>query len=137
MELKPNADRAQQAYAASLAWGTRIGLALLVLSFIAYLAGFVPAHMAIDELPRHWSRPAAELLEATGTAAGWGWAAWLPRADMLVLAAIAFLATCSIVCLILAMRAFVSDGERVPAILCGLEVLVILLAASGLLAAAH
>jgi hypothetical protein len=135
MELKPDVDRAQSAYAASLAWGTRIGLSLLVAAFAAYVLGLVPTLLPIDELPRYWSRPASELLAATGTPAGWGWATWLPRADMLVLAAIALVASCSIVCLLLAMRAFGSDGERVPAILCILEVVVILLAASGLLAA--
>ena len=63
-------------------------------------------------------------------------ALWLD-CDMLVLAAIALLATCSFVCLLLALRAFRAGGEKVPAVLCALEVLVILLAASGLLAAGH
>ena len=134
MELKPGADRAQAVYATSLAWGTRIGLGLLVATFLAYVAGLIPAHVPIEELPRHWALPAAELLAATGSAPGWGWAAWLPRGDMLVLAAIGLLATCSIACLLLALRAFRAGGENVPAVLCALEVLVILVAASGLLA---
>jgi hypothetical protein len=137
MELKPGVDRAQAAYAASLAWGTRIGLGLLIALFLAYLADLIPAHVPIDQLPRHWGKPASDLLAATGTSAGWGWAAALPRADMLVLAAIGFLAACSIACLLLAMRAFLAGSERVPAALCALEVLVILLAASGLLAGGH
>ena len=131
MELKPGTDPAQAAYARSLLWGTRIGLALLVALFVAYVMGLVAPHVPIDELPRHWGKPASDLLAATGTSAGWGWASHLPRADMLVLAAIAFLATCSVACLLLAMRAFLAASERVPAVLCLLEVLVILAAASG------
>ena len=137
MELKPGADRAQADYAMALAWGTRIGLTLLVVAFVAYVAGLIPAHLPIDELPKHWSRPASELLAVTDTAAGWGWAAALPRADMLVLAAIAILATCSIACLSFALKAYRADGNRVAAILCVLEIAVILAAASGWLAAGH
>jgi hypothetical protein len=128
MELNPAAGRAQADYARALAWGTRIGLTLLVVSFVAYLAGLLPAHVPIGDLPKHWSRPAAELLAATDTAAGWGWFAALPKADMVVLAAIAFLATCSIACLSYALKAFRAEGARLPAVLCALEILVIVAA---------
>ena len=134
MELKAKPDPAQAAYARSLQWGTRLGLGALVLLFVAYAAGIIAPHVPIEQLPLHWGKPASALLATTGTSAGWGWATLLPRADMLVLAAIAFLATCSVICLLLAMRAFAVASERVPAVLCVLEVLVILLAASGLLA---
>jgi hypothetical protein len=137
MELKAEAGRAQAEYARTLAWGTRIGLTLLVVSFVAYVAGLLPAHVPIADLPGHWSRPAAELLASTGTAAGWGWFAALPRSDMLVMAAIAFLSTCSIACLAFAMRAFIAEGARAPAVLCALEIVVILAAASGWFATGH
>ena len=61
----------------------------------------------------------------------------LPLGDMLVLAAIAFLASCSIVCLLLALVIFRSGGERAFAAICALQVLVLMLAASGVLSAGH
>ena len=134
MELKPGVDRAQMAYARSLLWGTRLGLGLLIAFFLLYIAGLLEPQVPIDQLPRHWSKPASDLLAATGTRAGWDWAAALPRADMLVLAAIGFLASCSIASLLLALRAYLGASERVPAVLCALLVLVILAAASGWLA---
>lgn len=137
MELKNEVDPAQARYASSLAWGTRIGLTLLVVAFVAYMAGLVPAHVPIEDLPTHWSKPASALLAATGTAPGWGWAAALPRSDMLVVAAIAFLATCSVICLAFAASAFRAQGARVPAVLCLLEIVVILAAASGWLTMGH
>ena len=123
----------QARYAGWLAWGTRVGLVLLVLGFAAYMLGASP-HVPIDRLPELWQRPAAELLAATGTRPGWAWAALLPRSDMAVLAAIALLATCSILALAAAMAAFARGSERALAVVCALEILVLLLAASGLLA---
>jgi hypothetical protein len=137
MELKAGADHAQAEYARTLAWGTRIGFTLLVLSFLVYATGLLPAHVPIADLPSHWSRPASDLLASTGTTGGWGWFAALPRSDMLVLAAIAFLSTCSIACLAFALRAFRREGARAPAVLCALEILVILVAASGWLPTGH
>ena len=42
----------QLRYAAVLEWGTRVGLAVLVVSFLAYLFGWLPAHVAPHDLPR-------------------------------------------------------------------------------------
>ena len=138
MELKPAAMglEAQRAYARWLIWGTRLGLALLVASFAAYVLGLAP-HVPIEKLPELWQRPAAELLTATGVRPGWGWAAMLPRSDMLVMAAIAILATCSIPCLLVAASAFARLRERVLATVCVLTVAVLVLAASGILAVGH
>lgn len=131
MELTP-----QQRYARWLSWGMRIGLALLVASFAAYLLGLGP-HVPIDRAPELWSQPARELLARTGLRAGWGWAALLPASDMLVMAAIAVLASCSIPPLLAAARSFARAGERTLWIVCALEVAVLVLAASGVLAVTH
>ena len=138
MELKTGHDalEAQRGYARTLAWGTRIGLGLLVLSFAAYLLGLAP-YVPIEQLPELWRKPASNLLAQTAVQAGWGWAAHLPRSDMLVMAAIAVLATCSIPCLLVAARVFQRARERVLVAVCVLEVAVLILAASGLLAVGH
>ena len=133
MELKPDPLEAQRSYARWLAWGTRIGLVLLVASFAAYVLGLAP-HVPIERLPELWQKPASQLLLATGVRAGWGWAAMLPRSDMLVMVAIAVLATCSIPCLLVAARVFLRSGERVLVAICVVEVAVLILAASGVLA---
>ncbi|HYC36078.1 MAG TPA: hypothetical protein VEC19_06630 [Usitatibacter sp.] len=136
MELKPDALAAQRAYARWLTWGTRLGLGLLVASFAAYVLGLAP-HVPIERLPQLWQRPASDLLAATGVRAGWGWAAMLPASDMLVMAAIAILATCSIPCLLVAAIAFGRQRERVLVAVCVMTVAVLALAISGVLAVAH
>ena len=121
-------------YARILGWGTRAGLALLALSFLAYAFGVIAPHVPIDQMPRLWSNPAPAYLQAAGLQPGWDWARFIHRADMLVLAAIAFLASCSIACLAVAARIFTGFGERTVAIICVVEIAVLALAASGLLA---
>lgn len=126
---------AQRRYARWLAWGVRLGLGLLAVTFVAYAGGFIAPHVPIEQLPQLWSRPASDLLQQTGVRAGWGWAAFLGRADMMVLAAIALLSTCSLACLAAAIPVFARQGERALVAICVLEILVVALAASGLFAA--
>jgi hypothetical protein len=56
---------------------------------------------------------------------------------MLTLAAIGLLAGCSVACLLAVIPVFARAKERVLATVCMLEVLVLVLAASGLLTGAH
>jgi hypothetical protein len=129
-------DAVHARYALWLAWGTRIGLAFLVAGFTAYMLGLAP-HVPIEQLPALWERPATELLERTGLAPGWQWASLAHRSDMLVLAAIAFLASCSIACLAAVIPLFLERGERLFVAVCALQIVVLLVAASGLLAVGH
>jgi hypothetical protein len=127
---------AQHRYARWLAVGTCIGLALLVAAFVGYLFGAAP-HVPIDKLPTLWRGSAADLLAATGLRSGWGWAGLLHRSDMLVLAAIALLTSCSIACLAAVIPIFRSRGETAFVVICILQILVLVLAASGVLATGH
>jgi hypothetical protein len=136
VELTPAADlrSAQLRYARVLGWGTATGLALLVIAFIAYVAGWIEPHIPIERLPQLWSRPAPEMLAAAGLQPGWGWATLLHRADMLVLVGIAVLASCSIPCLAAVIPVFRARGETTFVVICALQIAILVLAASGVLA---
>jgi hypothetical protein len=130
-------NAAPRRYGVWLAWGTRLGLALLALGFIAYATGAVDAHVPIERLPELWTRPAPDVLREIGLRPGWGWAELLHRSDMLVVAGIGILASCSIPCLAAVIPVFARRRERAFVAICVLQVAVLVLAASGLLAAAH
>ena len=132
MELNADSDPVQRAYARWLRWGTRVGVAVLVGGFAAYLLGVVP-HVPIEHLPALWERPASEYLGSTGLRPGWHWASLVHRSDMLVVAGIAILATCSIASLVAAIRAFHAQRERAFVAICVVQIVVLVLAASGLL----
>ncbi len=124
----------QLAYARVLDLGMRLGLVVLVLTFAAYLVGAVEPHVPVTDLPKYWSLPVAKYLAATGTDPGWGWVHFLGRADYLNFVGIAFLSGVTIVCYLAMAAMFVQKRDTAYAWLSALEVLVLGLAASGLLA---
>lgn len=137
MELKPaSGDGAQRAYAKWLRRGTFAGVAVLLAGFAAYMLGVVP-HVPMEQLPALWEQPASRYLESAQLRPGWQWATLVHRSDMLVVAGIALLATCSVLSLAAAIRAFRASGERALMAICAVQIAVLLLAASGLLAGGH
>jgi hypothetical protein len=138
MELKDHDLGADQlAYARLLRIVTNAGFVALVLLFAAYVFGLNEAHVPHDRLPDLWRLPAHEFLEAVGIAPGWGWAWWLHRADILTLVGIAALAFASVPCLAVIMPVYWRTRRRALFLICAFEILVILLAASGLVTGGH
>ncbi len=121
-------------YARWLAAGGKISMLLLVVTFLLYLTGAVPAGVPQAELVRHWSRSVDDFTRATGAPTGWEWAARLGEGDALCLLPIAALAAVSMICY-LRVLPVVIPRSKTFAVIAALEVLVIALAASGLLTA--
>jgi hypothetical protein len=127
----------QLRYARWLEWGTRAGLAILLLSFAAYLGGVVPSHVPRAHLPELWSLPVGQYLQRTGTPAGWGWLRLAGHGDMANLVGIALLASCSLPPLLALVPLHLRRGDRIYAALCLAEIAVLVLAASGVLHGGH
>ena len=127
----------QELYARLLDWGTRIGLLLLVASFVAYVSGLLPGVVPVDRLPELWSLPVAQFQARTQMPGGWGWLALLGHGDVLGLLGIALLAGVSIPCLLALVPIYAARGEKAYVAICLLEVAVVALAASGLLSGGH
>ncbi|HOW49794.1 MAG TPA: hypothetical protein P5163_16395 [Rubrivivax sp.] len=135
-------DQVQQSpeqlrYARLLDWGTRVGLVLLIVSFVAYVLGLAEAHVPPERLPQIWQHPVGRYLELTGSPTGWGWLALVHRGDIAGLVGIAVLAGCSVLCLLALVPMYLRRGDRAYAALCVAEAAVVVLAASGVLAAGH
>ena len=127
----------QLRYALWLDWGTRLGALVLVLSFGAYLWGWLPPRMSVLELSALWHLPASEFTQRTDTPQGWAWLAHLHQGDMAGLLGIALLASCSLPSLLALVPMYLRAGDRAYAAICLAEVAVLLLAASGILSAPH
>ncbi len=128
---------AQLIYAKLLERGTRLGLALLVLSFAAYVLGWLAPLVPLEQLPQLWSLPLADYLERSATPTGWGWLRIAHKADMGGLVGIALLAGCSLPPLAAVLLHARRHGDRVTVALCTAQILVVLAAASGVLSAGH
>lgn len=138
-----NSSHAQQQqdearrYAFLLDWGTRIGLLALVIGFAAYMSGLLTPHVPLDQLPGVWNLPVNTFLRRTGTPTGWGWLDLAHKGDLSNLVGIALLAGCSLPPLLGLIPLYLRQRDFVYAGICALIVIVLVLAASGLLTGGH
>jgi hypothetical protein len=133
----PQAGDIHQRYAQLLAWGTRAGLILLVLSFTAYLFGVLTPHVPLERLPQVWNLPVASYHEVTHTPKEFDWTAFIRHGDRINMIGIAVLTGCSLLPLLALIPMFLRRRDIFYAIICALEIVVLLLAASGVLTSGH
>jgi len=130
-------DAVQLRYARLLDWGTRIGLAALVISFVIYNAGVLQSQVPRHRLPELWDQPVARYLELTGAPTGWQWITMLQHGDVLGFVGIAVLAGCSGVCLLSLLPLYRRRGDRAYLGLCLAQMAVLLVAAAGVFGGGH
>jgi len=139
--ISPTPEHTQQQpseamrYATLLDWGTRLGLLVLLAGFAAYLLGWTTPLVALHDLPQMWHLPVAVYLEKSGTPTGWGWLGMLGKGDLFNLLGIALLAGCSLPPLLGLMALYLKWRDYTYAGICLATVLVLLLAASGVVSA--
>jgi hypothetical protein len=139
-----NADRVnslvsqeQLRYAHWLDIGTRIGLGLLVASFALYVSGLVPSHIPLADLPSLWVLPVDEYLAATGLRGGWSWLGKVHLGDMMNFAGIAFLSLVTVGCYAGLAASYLRKRDTACALIVLAEIVVLVLAASGLVGGSH
>lgn len=124
-------------YARWLGWCTTIALGVLAAAFLAYLFQLSEPLIAVESLPQVWAMPVDRFREATGAPAGWDWIRFAARGDYANLIGVSMLALVTVVCYLRVLPVLLRQGERSLALLAGAQILVLLAAASGLLAAGH
>ena len=127
-------QQAQQLrYASVLDVGTWVGKILLLLSFAADLAGWLPLQVAHERLPALWSQPVQRYVQLADWPTGWHWLGMAGHADIANMLGIALFCLCSAICLLALLPNYVRRGDRAYVGLCVAEVAVLLLAASGVM----
>lgn len=127
----------QLAYADLLDTGITIGRYLLAGTFLLYVFGITPAKIPLSELPAYWSIAANRYSNLVGVGTGWGWLALLGYGDYLNFLGIAFLSGLTIAGYLRVLPFSLQRKDFVFGTIVILEVTVLLLAASGLLAIGH
>jgi hypothetical protein len=122
----------QLTYAEVLHWSTLAGFIILILTFIAYVLGWLPAAVPLERLPHLWSLPIEEYLKATGTPTGWSWFFMMGKGDFASLLGIAILSGCSIACIVAIMPIYAKIKNTTYIIICVLEIAVLVASASGI-----
>ena len=133
MDKRIRATEEQLAYANILELGMKIGLLMLIVTFFIYLSGLLAPHVPVNDLPKYWGMPVKKYLAATHIHTGWAWLSMLGKGDFLNFAGIAFLAGVTIVCFLRIIPIFFRKKDIIYGILAITEVLILVLAASGVL----
>lgn len=133
MHNRPKATEEQLSYAKLLDIGMKFGLLMLVITFIIYLSGILPAYIPLNDLPKYWGMPVKEYLKATGIHPGWTWVHLLGKGDFLNFVGIGFLAGITTLCYVRILPILFRKKDTVYGMIAIIEVLVLVLAASGIL----
>ena len=142
-EDRKKASEEQLAYAGVLNIGMWLGLALLVVTFILYISGVLPSYVPIEklsEIPQgsnvpYWGMRAHEFNQAFNVPMGWGWTSLVGKGDYLNFVGIAILGGLSILCYLVILPILIRKKDTAYVAIAILEVLVLALAASGILKA--
>jgi len=142
---RPRVDDEQRLYASILEVGVDLGLVVLLVTFALYASGLVAPSVPLHELPNYWQLSVHEYLEVTNAEhlhhehviTGWAWISVIGKGDYLNFIGIALLAGVTIVCFLGIIPTLIRKHDRIYATMAVLEVLVLTLAASGVLAAGH
>ena len=125
----------QEFYARWLGAATRIAFAAALVAFVVYAGGLLPSFVPLDALPALWGLPVGEYLARTGAPTGWGWLRLLDYADYLSLACVALITAVTLVCYLAVLSILLRLGDRMQAALVAAQIISLLLASSGALAA--
>jgi hypothetical protein len=131
------ASPVQIAYAELLDVGMKLGLGALVVTFALYVLGIFEPHIALDDLPDYWRMSVHDYLETTHVPTGWGWLSLIHEGDFLNFVPIAFLSAVTIVCYLRILPMLLKQRDTVFSSIVVAEIVVLVLAASGILAGGH
>ncbi len=124
----------QISYANLLLYCSWAGIGILVITFIIYMSGLLTSYIPPSQMPQYWSMSAHEFLVEANVPAGWGWLGMLKYGDFLSLIGIAFLAALTVIgYLFLLLPAYVRKKDIPYAAIVVAEIIVLTLAASGIL----
>lgn len=130
-ELRPMPE--QITYANLLFYGAWLGIFLLVVTYFLYVSGIMSPHVEIPSVPTHWGKSVHDYGQITGSPTGWGWTALLGKGDFINFIGMALLAVMTIFCYIVLIPGYIRRKDWIYTVICVLEVLVLSVAASGIL----
>jgi len=132
---KTKASEEQIAYANVLNFGMWFGLFLLIVTFFVYISGVMPSYVPIDDLPKYWGMRVRDFNHTLNAPTGWNWVALVGKGDYLNFVGIAILSGLTILCYLRILPILSRKKDTAYVVIAIVEVLVLSLAASGLLKA--
>ena len=131
--LKPSKE--QIIYANLLLMGMLAGIIIMVITYAIYLSGILSPHVDLSLIVNNWGRGIHEYLEITHSPHGWGWLTLLGYGDFLNYIGFVLLALMTIFCYLVLVRGFIRKKDWIFTTIAILEIVVLSIAASGILGA--
>ena len=128
-----NASPEQMLYAKFLEKGMYLGLALLLFTFALYASGIMKPYIPLNDVSKYWPHGVNDYLHMANIKAGWSWIGMLRYGDFINFVPIAILGGITIFCFLTIVPTLFRNGDKVYAILALLEVVILTIAASGIL----
>ena len=129
--LKPS--REQIIYANLLLLGMVTGIIILIITYAIYITGLLPPHVELQLVTANWGKGIHDYLEITHSPHGWGWTGLLLKGDFVNYVGFALLGLLTIICYLVLVRGFTRKKDWIFAVISILEIIVLSLAASGIL----
>jgi hypothetical protein len=121
----------QIVYSNMLFYGCWGSLALMAVTYLLYVLGVLTPHVPLDTVTQLWSQPVKTYLTQGNVPTGWGWFKLIGQGDFINFAGIVLLAGMTILCYIPLVGAYFKKKEPIFAVIAILEIVVLLVAASG------
>jgi len=125
----------QSRYARMLAWVAAAGQVALFAGYIVYLSGVLPPALPPERIAQEWHLSAAEFTRKLELQTGWSWIRRIGTGDAVSYATVIFLALSTNICLPVAAVRYIREGDGKYGAIVILQTIVLLIAASGLVAA--
>jgi hypothetical protein len=125
----------QLIYAGVLEKGMLLGLLLVLVTYAIYLLGLLKPYVPMDEITKCWEMNVHDYLEHFHIHPGWAWVSLLGYGDFLNFAGIVMLAGVTMVCFLSIVPVLWRQNDKVYAALALAEVVILGVAASGILGA--
>jgi len=122
----------QITYANLLFYGAWSALAIMTVTYLAYVFGILAPHVPMEQVAALWGSPVHVYLEKANVPTGWNWLVLIGKGDFLNFLGVVILAGMTIVCYLTLIPAFLKEKKTIFAVIAILEVLVLSLAASGI-----
>lgn len=127
------ASPAQVRYANTLFYGSLSGFILMLVTYFLYVTGILSPQIPLEDMVLLLQGSAADYRAAGNIPQGWGWTSLVAKGDIANFLGIVFLAGLTIVCYLQLLIAFLRAKNWLMSGIAVLEVLVLTLAASGVL----
>ena len=129
----PGPSKEQIIYANLLLMGMVSGIVVLATTYTIYLTGLLPSHVDMNIISANWGKGVHEYLEITHSPHGWGWLALLGNGDFLNYIGFVLLGVMTILCYLVLVKGYYREKNWIFTAISVLEIVVLSVAASGLL----